>query len=87
MIGTVNEDFLADQVRRAEWHKAKDEGKRVIKGSRYLLTAGSEHLDDDGKQRLVELTRLNERLSAAYILKEDFRWVSAPSPAGGYWVA
>jgi transposase len=73
----ANLNAAIDQVRRGEWHKAKDEGKRVIKGSRYLLTAGSEHLDDDGKQRLVELTRLNERLSAAYILKEDFRWIYA----------
>jgi transposase len=73
----ANLNAAIDQVRRGEWRKAKDEGKRVIKGCRYLLTAGSERLDDDGRRRLVELTRLNERLSAAYVLKEDFRWIYA----------
>ena len=75
----ANLNAAIDEVRRVEWRKAKDEGKRVIKGSRFLLVTGREHLDDSGKDRLIELTRLNQRLYTAYILKEDFRWIYAAS--------
>jgi transposase len=79
----ANLNAAIDEVRRAEWRQAQDEGKRVIKGSRYLLTAGLENLNDKGKDRLIELMRLNERLSQAYILKEEFRqiYASAANPA------
>lgn len=73
----ANLNAALDEVRRSEWHLAKEGGKRVIKGSRYLLTRGRENLDEQAKDRLIELVRLNERLSTAYILKEDFRWIYA----------
>jgi hypothetical protein len=68
-----------DEVRRSEWRKAKEEGKRVIKGCRFLITAGRERLGEQGKQRLAELTALNAGISAAYILKEDFRSIYTTS--------
>jgi transposase len=64
-----------DEVRRSEWRSAKAEGNKVIKGSRYLLTTGRENLDENGIGRLLELTQLNEKLSASYILKEEFRQI------------
>lgn len=73
----ANLNAAIDEVRRSEWRRAKDEGKRVIKGSRYLLTSGAENLGDEAKDRLIELVRLNERLSQAYILKEEFRAIYA----------
>jgi transposase len=71
----ANLNAAIDEVRRSEWRSAKAEGKKVIKGSRYLLTTGQENLDDAGIERLRELTRLNEKLSASYILKEEFRLI------------
>lgn len=73
----ANLNAAIDEVRRSEWRQAKDEGKRVIKGSRYLLTSGAENLGEEGKDRLIELMKLNERLSQAYILKEEFRAIYA----------
>jgi len=73
----ANLNAAIDEVRRTEWRQAKDEGKRVIKGSRYLLIAGLENLNDKGKDRLIELMKLNERLSQAYLLKEEFRQIYA----------
>lgn len=69
----ANLNTAIDEVRRGEWRAAKTEGKKVIKGSRYLLMMAREKLDGDGLGRLLELTRLNEKLSQAYILKEEFR--------------
>lgn len=71
----ANLNAAIDEVRRSEWRAAQAEGKKVIKGSRYLLTMARENLDDDGLGRLLELTRLNEKLSASYILKEEFRLI------------
>ena len=71
----ANLNVAIDEVRRSEWREAKAEGKKVIKGSRYLLMMGRENLDESGLVRLLEVTRLNEKLSTAYILKEDFRLI------------
>ncbi len=73
----ANLNAAIDQVRRSEWRAARDEGKKAIKGSRFLLTAGRENLDDDGLARLLELTALNANISTAYILKEEFRHIYA----------
>jgi len=47
----------------------------VIKGSRFLLLAHAENLSDTGEQRLQELLRVNEGLSMAYQLKEQFKGI------------
>jgi hypothetical protein len=60
-------------VRRSEWRAANAEGKKVIKGSRFLLVAGCENPDSNGFARLAELTGLNAKISTAYILKREFR--------------
>lgn len=69
----ANLNAALDEIRRAEWRAAKADGKKVIKGSRYLLMMRREKLDASGLERLLELTQLNERLSVAYVLKEEFR--------------
>ncbi|TAF24759.1 MAG: ISL3 family transposase [Verrucomicrobia bacterium] len=71
----ANLNAAIDEVRRSEWRSAEAEGKKVIKGSRYLLMMGHENLDDAGIERLRELTRLNAKLSASYLLKEEFRLI------------
>ena len=57
----------------------------MIKGSRFLLVAGCENIDSKGFSRLAELTDLNAKISAAYILKEEFRhiYAVATSPRSG----
>jgi transposase len=77
----ANLNAAIDEVRRSEWRAAQAEGKKVIKGSRYLLTMARENLDDDGLGRLLELTRLNEKLSGSYILKEEFRLIYSTAPS------
>lgn len=77
----ANLNSAIDEVRRGEWRKAKAEGKKVIKGSRYLLTMNRENLDDSGRDRLIEITGLNEKISTAYVLKEDFRAIYTYSPS------
>jgi transposase len=64
-------------VRRSEWRAANAEGKKVIKGSRFLLVTGCENPDSNGFARLAELTGLNPKISTAYILKEEFRHIYA----------
>ena len=77
----ANLNSAIDEVRRSEWRSAKAEGKKVIKGSRYLLMMNRENLDESGRDRLLEITRLNEKLSTAYVLKEDFRAIYTHSPS------
>ena len=67
-------DKLSD-LRRSLYHKADDEQKKVLKGSRWLLLKAPENLDPerDEAARLEEALRLNKPLATAYYLKEDLR--------------
>jgi len=64
-----------DAVRRSEQNRQEEEGKRFIKGSRYLLLYGKEKLaaKPERKERLDRLLEANEVLNKAYLLKEDLR--------------
>jgi transposase len=64
-----------DKVRREEQNRLADEGKKFIKGSRYLLLYGQERLADlpEKKLRLEILLAANDLLHKAYLLKEDLR--------------
>ncbi len=62
-----------DEVRRSEWRAAQGEGKKVVKGSRYLLLTNRENLAPDRRRELRELLAVNENLSAAYVLKDAFK--------------
>ncbi len=61
---------VIDQVRRQEYHKATQERKEVIKGSKYLLLKNKEHLLPEEALRLQRLLELNHNLSLTYILKD-----------------
>lgn len=69
----MNLNQAVDEVRRSEWKAANKEQKKVIKGSRYLTLANPENLDLKGEQRLSDLLELNNNLSKAYVLKEQFK--------------
>ena len=64
-----------DDVRRKQYAMEKDINKRnVLKGNRYLLLMnGEDILDGKFKTRLDNALAMNEPLSKAYYLKEDFR--------------
>ena len=71
----LNLNAAVDEVRRQEWRQAKAEEKAVIKGSRFILLANQENLDDRGSVRLKALQGINENITTAYFLKEQFRVV------------
>jgi transposase len=62
-------------LRRWLYHRAEDEQKKVLKGSRWLLLKAPENLDPEHNEeaRLEEALKLNKPLSLAYYMKEDLR--------------
>jgi transposase len=67
-------DKLA-KLRRELQRQAESAGKKVLKGTRWLLLTNPEHLSPqhNEKKRLEEALRLNSSLATAYYLKEDLR--------------
>ncbi len=61
-----------DQVRRSEYKRVTDEERGFIKGQRYVLLSKRDNLSDDGRKNLMRLLQANERLSVAYLLREQF---------------
>jgi transposase len=64
------------ELRRALHREATDVmQKKVLKGTRWLLLKGAEHLDEerDEKTKLKEALALNQSLATAYDLKEELR--------------
>lgn len=64
---------VVDRVRLDESKKQSEEGRRYIKGSRYLLLKNEENLSDDQRVRLQELLDANEALSTVYVLKDQLK--------------
>jgi transposase len=73
IVASMNK--VIDEVRRSEQGRLEGEGKRVLKGSRYLLLYGEETLTawPDKKTRLEALLVANETLHKVWLLKEDLR--------------
>lgn len=61
-----------DQVRRQEQNQADAQGKRLLKGARWLLLKSHQRLRRKQKQELQELMELNQNLLLAHLLKEEF---------------
>ena len=63
------------KLRRELQQKAEGAGKKVFKGTRWLLLKNPDNLstEHNEKQRLEEALRLNSSLATAYYLKEDLR--------------
>lgn len=63
-----------DTVRRVEYKRLeKEEDRKVIKGSRYLLLKNPDKLASSSKERLDNLLALNENLNRTYLMKEELR--------------
>ena len=73
VVARMNEGL--DEFRRSEQNRLEAEGKRTLKGARYLLLRSKENLEmlPDKKARLDQLLAANEPLHKAYLLKEDLR--------------
>ena len=73
------------KLRRELQRQAESTGKKVLKGTRWLLLKNPEHFspEHNEKQRLEEALRLNSSLATAYYLKEDLRqlWQQTGKPA------
>lgn len=66
---------VIDKVRRSEYLKADEEGKAVLKGSRYLLLKNEENLTEKQRPRLEILLAINETLNKVYLLKDQLKLI------------
>lgn len=64
---------VIDDVRRAEWRKARAEDKPVIKGQRFILLKNPENRTADDNARLEDLMQLNANIATVELLKDDLR--------------
>jgi len=62
-----------DEVRKEEWKRCLEQGHNVAKGKRFLLLRNFDSLDASGKVGLEALLHVNEKLSIAHTMKEQFR--------------
>ncbi len=64
-----------DELRRQEAEKAPAEQKTVYRGTRYLLLAGNENIQnhEQAQAKLNAVLELNKTLFTAYVMKEDLR--------------
>jgi len=62
-----------DSFRREYQRTMSHEGRKLLKGSRFLLLGNYENLDADKRSRLDELLQLNEPLATMHIMKEQLR--------------
>jgi transposase len=81
MIKLMNEKL--DDLRRALVREAQGPLKRVIKGPRFLLLMGLNHLKDDPLPKLEQALEFNEPLSQGWYLKEErsLLWEQSSSKA------
>ena len=85
-----------DRVRRELWRHATADGKKAVKGSRWILLKGSEHISAEAKrqgepserERLEAALEFNKPLATAYYLKEDLRtlWLFSDRASGKSWL-
>ena len=62
-----------DETRRDMVRQLEGPPRQVLKGNRFLLLKGLEHLSESALERLMLLMELNQPLYQAYLLKEDLR--------------
>jgi len=63
-----------DRTRKDEQQRLDDEGRKTLKGARWLLLRSLQNTAKKDKvDNLADLLALNETLAKAYLLKEEFR--------------
>lgn len=71
-VSKIVHDAL-DEIRRRLQRELPPEGRRIIKGQRYVLLRARENLNRKQKVSLQEILTANTELTKGYILKEAFR--------------
>jgi transposase len=66
---------VIDKIRRDQYRQADQEGKKVLKDSRYLLLKNEENLTDKQRPRLKKLLKLNRTLNTVYVLKDQLKMI------------
>ena len=64
-----------DQLRIREMKDANETDKKAYKGSKWLLLKNSSNLKEKQTDKLKKLLLLNQNLSIAYILRDEFRQI------------
>ncbi|MEA1965095.1 MAG: ISL3 family transposase [Candidatus Aerophobetes bacterium] len=64
---------VIDKVRNAEYKKATESDRDIIKGTKYVLLKNPENLEMKEKEKLTRLLDLNENINMSYILKDDLK--------------
>ena len=64
---------VIDKVRNAEYKKATESDREIIKGTKYVLLKNPENLKIKEKEKLTRLLALNENINMSYILKDDLK--------------
>ena len=64
---------VIDKVRRREYHKADTSGRKVLKGSRYVLLKNEGNLTDRQRNHLRSILAFNKILSTMYVLKDQLK--------------
>lgn len=62
-----------DNQRRIEFRKADNNGRKLIKGCRYLLLSNRSRLGENQEKKLAALLSANENINAMYALKEQLQ--------------
>jgi len=64
---------VIDKVRRREYRKADTSGRKVLKGSRYVLLKNEDNLTDRQRNHLRSILALNKTISTMYLLKDQLK--------------
>ncbi|MCP4712089.1 MAG: ISL3 family transposase [Planctomycetes bacterium] len=64
---------VIDRVRKSEYANTRDEQRKFIKGSRFLLLKNAENLTDNQRDKLKVLLETNQTLAAIYVLKDQLK--------------
>jgi transposase len=74
---------VVDVVRLAEARKQDEAGRKLIKGSRYLLLKNADNLLGSQRKTLQELLAANKNLNTIYVLKDQLKRIwEYRDPAG-----
>jgi transposase len=66
---------VVDVVRLEEAKKQDEAGRKLIKGSRYLLLKNDSNLRESQRQALQELLAANQTLNTVYVLKDQLKQI------------
>ena len=58
---------------RAEFRKADEDEKKILKGTRYLLLKNADKLNESQGEKLQILLQNNDNLNILYVMKEQLQ--------------